>query len=148
MKFEPTHGGTGTVLHNRWRDMIKRCHGSSTGQNFARYKGRGITVCDEWRNSFVTFRDWSLANGFDKSLQIDRIDNDKGYSPDNCRWVTQKENSRNKERTIWLEIDGKSITMSELVEVTGIHRNTLQNRYYKGDRGETLIRPVKTVTIR
>lgn len=61
-----------------------------------RYFDRGITVCDEWAKSTDAFIEWSLSNGYQDGLQIDRIDNDKGYSPENCRWITPKQNSRNR----------------------------------------------------
>ena len=89
-----THGKTKTRLYTIWRAMKRRCY-QKNATNYYRYGGRGIEVCDEWRNSFQEFYDWSQANGYNDTLTIDRIDNDKGYSPDNCRWTTQMEQVKN-----------------------------------------------------
>lgn len=65
-------------------------------EHLRNYRDRGITVCDEWRKSFNAFREWALSHGYSDSLTIDRIDNDAGYGPDNCRWATVSEQNRNK----------------------------------------------------
>lgn len=82
-------------LRERYHGLLKRCY-SKRHKNYCLYGARGIQVCDEWRYSFAAFRDWAYANGWDPSLQIDRIDCDGHYSPDNCRWVTSRENNRNR----------------------------------------------------
>jgi hypothetical protein len=90
-----THGLTGTRLHRIWRAMNTRCY----NENFFAYKyygGRGITICDEWRKDFKAFHDWAMGHGYSDALTIDRIDNNKGYFPDNCRWVTMAEQNKNK----------------------------------------------------
>lgn len=81
-------------LYQAWCDLKQRCYNPKT-HNYHRYGGRGITVCDEWRNSFDLFRDWAIQNGYLEGLQIDRENNNGNYEPDNCRWVTCKINSRN-----------------------------------------------------
>lgn len=93
----PTHGMSKTRLYSIWRGMKKRCY-TPKAVGYDRYGGRGLGVCSEWKDSFEKFRDWSLANGYEEHLTLDRKDNDKGYSPDNCRWVTwivQENNKRN-----------------------------------------------------
>ena len=90
------HGGEGTRLYRIWKGMKQRCYNPKT-ENYQNYGGRGITICDSWRCDFPAFRDWALANGYSDDLSIDRIDNDKGYGPDNCRWadrITQRANQR------------------------------------------------------
>ena len=95
------------------------------------YGERGITVCDEWRHSFETFRDWALASGYRDDLSIDRIDNDKGYTPDNCRWATAKEQSNNTRRTRILTMRGISHSAEEWSRITGIARQTILYRIDK-----------------
>ena len=87
-------------LYCVWIDMKKRCY-NPIAHNYHRYGGRGITICDEWRNDFQSFYDWAMANGYDENAPrgqctIDRIDNDKGYNPDNCRWVDTATQNKNK----------------------------------------------------
>ncbi len=94
-KLKTTHGQKKTRLYNIWRGMKIRC----TNEKFRFYRcygGRGITICDEWMNSFESFRDWALANGYSDELSIDRINNDGNYEPNNCRWVTQSEQNSNR----------------------------------------------------
>jgi hypothetical protein len=90
-----THGMTRTRLHTIWCDMKARCY-YPKDKCYHLYGGRGITVCDEWRNDFTLFRDWALSHGYQDDLSIDRVDNDKGYFPDNCRWATAKEQANNR----------------------------------------------------
>lgn len=99
------HGATKTKLYSVWSQMIQRC----TNPNHKRYSdwgGRGITVCDEWKNDFAVFNDWAKESGYSDGLTLDRIDNDKGYCPENCRWATIAEQNRNK-RKYRRKTDGK-----------------------------------------
>lgn len=94
------HGKAQTRLYGVWANMIQRCT-DPNHQHYHRYGGRGITVCDEWRYNFQAFYEWAMANGYDENAAhgqctIDRIDNDKGYSPDNCRWVDMKTQRHNR----------------------------------------------------
>lgn len=83
-------------LKRIWTSMKHRCHGRGTKDKvYAHYRDRGIKVCGEWRNDFDAFAEWSLANGYDENLTIDRIDCDGDYCPENCRWVTVSENNKN-----------------------------------------------------
>ena len=89
------HGATGTKLHNEWRQMKARCYIRSSS-NYSYYGGRGIKVCNEWLKSFDDFRNWALKNGYNENLTLDRIDVNKDYSPDNCRWVSMTIQSQNR----------------------------------------------------
>ncbi len=92
-----THGLSKTRLYNTWKSMLRRCYTPSQTA-YALYGGRGITVCDMWRTSFTQFHEWAISTGYSDTLTIDRIDNQKGYYPENCRWITQGEQCRNTRR--------------------------------------------------
>ena len=79
-----------------WTNMVGRCHNTNWNNYFSRvyYREKGITVCDEWRYSFENFKCWALANGYEDTLSIERIDSDGNYEPSNCRWITYNENRR------------------------------------------------------
>ena len=110
-------------LYRTWNTMKQRCENPNR-EKYSIYGGRGIKVCDEWQdpNAFI---DWSLSNGYEKGLQIDRIDNNGNYSPTNCRWVTGKENCRNRRSNVILTIDGVSKTVIEWCEETGLKHFTV-----------------------
>lgn len=107
-----THGVSKTSLHNVWNTMKARC-GNPNNRSYSWYGGRGIRVCDEWRESFDAFRLWSLANGYRVGLTIDRIDNNGNYEPSNCRWSTTREQSANRSDNRLVTIFGETKTMTE-----------------------------------
>lgn len=122
-----THGMTGTRIFRIWSGMLLRCYTpSSSGYEY--YGGRGITVCDEWRENFQAFYDWSMENGYKDDLTIDRKDNEKGYSPDNCKWATSKEQANNRRNNRYIEFNGKVHTISEWEQITGISRRVIEER--------------------
>lgn len=82
-------------IYDVWVAMKQRCT-NPNNKYYRRYGGRGIRVCQEWINDFKAFYDWSIANGYSEGLHLDRIDNDGSYSPDNCHWITNQENQKNK----------------------------------------------------
>ena len=107
-----THGCARKPWYKVYYSMMERCgHWECTSEHHRRnYRDRGITVCELWRNSPQDFGDWLLEHGWRKGLQIDRIDNDQGYSPENCRVVTPKENANNRRDTRRLD-DGTPLAM-------------------------------------
>lgn len=122
-----------------------RCK-NKNNKNYLRYGGRGITICEEWdgENGFENFYKWSIENGYRDGLTIDRIDNHKGYSPDNCRWTTQKIQMNNTRRNRIIEIDGISHSVTEWSEITGISARTISDRLCRGlDERSAVTKPVK-----
>lgn len=100
-----THGLRGHILYDVWSNMKKRCY-TKKNYNYRRYGMRGIQMCEEWKHSPTEFIKWCERNGHKEGLQIDRINNDIGYSPENCRFVTNKVNCRNQSRSKWWHING------------------------------------------
>ena len=114
-------------------NMKTRCYNSNY-YLYKNYGGNGITVCDDWlgENGFENFYNWSFNNGYEEKLSIDRIDNSKGYSPDNCRWVTMKEQQNNRTNNRMLTANGETHTMSEWSEISKIPYWTIQRRLKDG----------------
>lgn len=135
------HKMSSTRIYHIWQKMKDRCLNPKV-KSYVNYGGRGIKICDEWL-VFDNFGNWAVSHGYDDNLQIDRINNNKGYSPDNCRWISVKENCRNRRSNVVVEYQGESVTLIELAEKTNISYGCLHARYSKGDRGIALIRPVK-----
>lgn len=100
------HGKTGTRLHRIWKGMNNRCN-NPNNKNYNIYGGRGIKVCEDWRFDFLAFEEWALSNGYKESLSVDREDNDGNYNPYNCRWITQKEQTRNSNRAVKIKLNGE-----------------------------------------
>jgi hypothetical protein len=98
---------------------------------YNRYGGRGITICDEWKNDVKAFYDWAIANGYKNSLTIDRIDNDGNYCPENCRWATFKEQASNRRSNILVTHNGKTQTMKEWANEVGIPYKVVWARVQK-----------------
>jgi hypothetical protein len=184
-------------LHLRYNTIKTRCYQPSH-TSYRYYGGKGIKVCDEWRHDYPAFAKWARANGFKEGLQIDRIDNNGDYSPENCRWVSVKQQANNKtsnvfitwrdetmtatqwaedarttvcystilrraakgetgdqifgdsslrkgdgrKPSVFVEINGETHTLKEWAEITNLPYGSLRRRYYKGDRGESLLRPI------
>lgn len=118
---------TNSFLYSTWHGMLQRCYDRNSS-NYDNYGGRGINICEEWKNSYDSFFEWAVAHGASKELSIDRINNDKGYSPDNCRWVGLKTQARNKRTTRLIYYRGASKPLCEWAEITGISADVIRTR--------------------
>ena len=116
-KFRP-FGVTKDPLYAIYSSMIQRCN-CPTHHAYHNYGGRGITVCDEWRNDSKAFLNWAYSNGYEKGLSLDRIDNDKGYSPTNCRWTDCKTQNNNQRTNYRITVNGETHTMAEWGDLMG-----------------------------
>ena len=135
-------GRKNTRLYRIYGNMLTRCYNSQSPQ-FHNYGGRGITVCEEWRNDFKVFYEWSMQHGYDDTLTIDRIDNNKSYSPDNCRWATVREQSINRRNNHIALLHGECKTLCEWCELYNINYKTVRDRLKRGWNYEkALITPV------
>lgn len=125
------HGMSQARVHNIWRGMKQRCE-DHNAEDWPRYGGRGITVCDEWRDNFEAFRDWAMVNGYRDDLSIDRIDNDGNYCPENCRWATDEEQNNNRRNSRMVTFNGKTMSLKQWANETGIPRGTIAARLRTG----------------
>lgn len=126
-----------THIWNVYYGMLHRCY-NPQDSHYKNYGGRGIEVCEEWRDSIEAFAEWAQKTGFRDGLTIDRVDNDGNYEPVNCRWATMKEQSRNRRSNIVVSCKGEDVTLIEASEKSGLPYSTLQSRWRRGIRGEEL----------
>ena len=116
-----------TKLYGIWVMMKQHCY-NPNNKDYYNYGDRGVKVCDVWRNNYLEFHNWAYANGYSQGLSIDRIDSNGDYEPSNCRWATDYQQANNKRNTIHILFHGKDMTLSELSELTGISRSTIEMR--------------------
>lgn len=114
-----------------WNGMKARCLNPKS-VSFANYGGRGIGICDEWL-SFENFHNWAVSNGYEDGLQIDRIDNDGDYCPQNCRWVSRKYNNTNKRNTNLITICGKTQCATDWIRELGISKATFYRHLHEDE---------------
>jgi hypothetical protein len=127
-----THGDRYTRLYRIWSNIKSRCY-NTNASTYPDYGGRGINMCNEWKDSYFAFKAWALNNGYkgENEFTIDRIDVNGNYEPDNCRWSTPKEQANNRRNTLSLNSKGESHTLSEWADIVGIKYHTLYARIYK-----------------
>lgn len=134
------HGYHKKSWYSSYKAMMERCYLPSSG-NYERYGGKGITVCEEWHD-INKFAEWVELSGYTPGLTIDRIDVNKGYSPDNCQWVTKKQQSNNRKNTIFYTYKGETKALTDWAEIFGINRYTLYDRIQK--RGWSVEKALET----
>lgn len=140
-----THGESKSVLFHKWTGMKDRCY-NSAAKNYKYYGGEGITVCDEWRNSYEAFRDWALSAGYESGLSLDRIDPHGNYCPDNCRWVSLEAQQRNKRSNINVEINGDTKTLAEWARIFNMPYPQVWARINHGwDPQRALTEPIRSI---
>lgn len=134
------HGLGNTKLYGVWRGIINRCYLKSSNR-WLNYGGRGIFMCDKWRNSFLSFYNWSVKNGYKEGLQIDRKNNDGNYDPNNCRYVTPVVNSKNKSNNTVLIYHGEKVKLVDLVDnaTLSVAKGTTVRRLQQGWSAEDAI---------
>ncbi len=126
-----THGLSSHKLYKVWLSFRHRCT-NPLASYYEDYGGRGISVCEEWSDDIKPFYYWAMANGYREGLTLDRTDNDGGYSPENCRWVTMKVQSRNRRSNHMLTLNGKKQTMMDWCDELGFSLWTLTSRKRNG----------------
>ena len=129
-KCRMTHGKSDTKLYLVWREMITRTE-NQNAERYGIYGGRGISICGEWHNDFQLFYDWAIQNGYKEGLTIDRIDVNGNYEPDNCRWITPYEQSRNLRKNVRITYSGKTMILKDWAKEIGIDYHTLWQRIRK-----------------
>ena len=137
-KANTTHGQTKTRLYRIWHSMKSRCNYDFKGSE--RYYGKGIKVCEDWENSFESFRDWAMDNGYTDDLTIDRIDSDGNYEPSNCRWAGKLTQDNNRSSNKKIEINGELHTIAEWSRISGVKYETIRSRLSRGKSGNDLIK--------
>ena len=128
MKKGKKHGKSGTRLYNVWSGMKDRCYNKNC-RSYRHYGGRGIVVCDEWKDDFMCFYEWAMANGYDEAAPrgqytIERKENDGPYSPENCRWATIQEQERNKRNNVLVLVGDGVKVLKEACEDLGLNYST------------------------
>lgn len=138
--FEIKHGLSRTRIYFCYSSMKQRCRPQSHCHKS--YYDKGITICEEWlgENGFINFYNWSIENGYNDNLTLDRINNNGNYEPSNCRWATSKEQQNNISTNVFLTIDGEEKTISQWHEISGIPISTISRNIKKGLIGKDALK--------
>lgn len=137
---------TNTRLYNIWKLMKRRCYNPKC-KEFKNYGGRGISICEEWCNSFPLFAEWALLNRYAENLCIERVENNEGYYPENCKWTTAKEQGSNKRNNVLVKIGNMVKTLAEWSRATKLPYSTLKYRFEHGVSGEELLKGGENIAV-
>lgn len=139
-----THGLSDTRLYKIYHSMKKRCYNEKSNSYF-RYGAVGITICDNWLESFENFYNWANSNGYNDKLSIDRINNNMGYCPDNCRWVSIKQQQNNKKNNLTITYNNKTQSLTDWCNELNLDYFTINQRIrkLKWDINKAFTQPVK-----
>lgn len=119
-------------LYSIWNGMKTRCYNQNE-KSYKYYGGRGIIICEEWKNDFMKFYEWALNNGYKTGLSIERKNVNGNYEPCNCIWMTMKEQAKNKTNTIYAELNGEKKRLLEWCEIMGLNPKTVYSRIYQSN---------------
>lgn len=125
------HGMSNTRIYKLWQDIKRRCY-NANNQAYSYYGGRGINMCDEWKNDFMSFYNWSMENKYDDSLTIDRIDVNGNYEPSNCRWVTNEIQANNKTNNRYFTINNETKSLADWCNIYNKRYLTVHHRLSRG----------------
>lgn len=126
------HYMSGTRIYSIWQNMKSRCYNVHDAR-YCLYGGRGITMCEEWKNGFEHFMKWANENGYSDTLTIDRIDNNGNYEPENCRWTDAKTQCNNRSTNINIRIGNTTKTLSEWCEIFNVDTKKVLARYHRNE---------------
>ncbi len=118
-------------LYEVWRTIKKRCY-LKTNKDYPHYGGRGIRMCDEWKDDYEAFYKWAMSHGYKPGLTVDRISNKRGYSPQNCRLISMKKQAYNRGTNRYLRYNNETHTLTKWAEILDIPDNTLSMRLARG----------------
>lgn len=135
------HKKTGTKLYRVWSNIKDRCLRENANQ-YRDYGGRGIVMCDEWKNDFQVFYDWAISNGYKEGLTIERIDVNGNYCPENCTWIPREQQSKNRRNCHYIFYKGETKTLSEWSRILHVDRECVRNWEKKLGSGEKAIEKV------
>ena len=137
-KYNYRHGLSRTDIYRIFRCMKERCY-SPKHSSYKNYGGRGIGICEEWKNNPESFVNWALNSDYQKGLTIDRKDVNGNYSPENCKWATRKEQVRNRTNTVYIHIDGNRYSLSEFCEKHNLSYGAAWQNFRRNNRNEELL---------
>ena len=136
MSYE-LHGDTGTRLHRIWKTMKCRCN-DRNHPTYEWYGARGISVTAEWQESYIRFKEWALSHGYADDLELERIDVNNGYSPENCKWISHHEQTMNRRDTLYVTVEGRTSKLRDFCAEHNISINTVNNWRHLGILEEKL----------
>lgn len=119
-KFNCKHNKKGTRIYTVWNGIKQRCYNKNS-KSYKNYGGQGVSMCDEWKNDFMSFYNWAMTNGYRDDLTIDRIDVNGNYEPNNCRWVNMKTQQNNRKNNDYIEYKGEKHTLQEWTKILSIN---------------------------
>ena len=125
------HGDSGTRLYNIYLGMMNRCN-NKANYSYSHYGNRGISVCDEWKNDYLVFKQWALANNYDDTKSIERIDVNGNYDPGNCEWIDMRDQVHNRTNSRRYQMNGRTLDVAQWAKEYNINYYTLLSRLDKG----------------